>query len=878
MDNAKSHHPHHPIHAWLLSVPLLLAGGPDIAAAKPADLALTVSASPNPVLVNGQLNFGFEVENQGPGVAKQIVLTGKLPGGTQFSSASPGCKLAKNNVLRCKAKKLNKGLKTRWTLTVQPMMTGDFPVNATVKNAGKDKNKANNTTSASATALFTINQPPTANGVSKIVDPSSRFIVQPLIATDPDQDVLTFELLAPGSGTGFSLASIDPKTGVFTLTIDPDFNGVFDFPYRATDGILFSDIAHIVIDVSPIAQSQKGTGSTAIDPEAYAKAVNSKLSSALQGTPGTAPTEPPSVDLSPFFPVPGDQGRQNSCVGWATAYAIKSYQEGREIDWSLDSSAHVFSPAYIYNQINNGVDRGSRLDQGLQLIVEQGAASWTAMPYSEGDFLTQPSDQARIEAAQYRANSWKKTDGTDAMKAALINRQPVVVAINACDSFQSLTDANAAYQYNPQDGHCFGHAVTVVGYDNNLLGGAFKLINSWGTRWGDKGFFWIPYSSVTQLINYAFTLEDKENTEAPTTVPPTGDLPNLQIQSFTANYNAAPGGKGLLQWSIINAGVGTAPAGVNVNLMLSDNPNISTNDTYVVYETIPFELKPSVGVNRDATNPIPFTFPNYVAPGTYYLALWVDDLNVAIESNENDNIGLSAHQVAIAEGLPDLRIEKWNLEGDANNSGKLTYTILNAGGIDAPGGWETSLVLSKNQIIGDGDEITLFAESVPGVLASGYTTYRDSANPAYVKLDTSASGQAIPAGVYYIAFWADSQQRIHEAAEANNTSVGGGTVEVDGTPGSGLRMAATQSTLADAAPGVVGGSYNGHSLPVGQSVTVQKIQVIAAPDGGRRIETLGQQTAPLVRPEQDQSFAKTVRSRNQAIFPVQEWLSMPKVD
>ena len=44
-----------------------------------------------------------------------------------------------------------------------------------------------------------------------------------------------------------------------------------------------------------------------------------------------------------------------------------------------------------------------------------------------------------------------------------------------------------------------GHAVAVVGYDDNLNGGRFICRNSWGTNWGDHGYFYMPY----QVINNA---------------------------------------------------------------------------------------------------------------------------------------------------------------------------------------------------------------------------------------------------------------------------------------------------------------------------------------------------------------------------------------
>ena len=41
------------------------------------------------------------------------------------------------------------------------------------------------------------------------------------------------------------------------------------------------------------------------------------------------------------------------------------------------------------------------------------------------------------------------------------------------------------------------HAVTIIGYNDTLTThdgpGAFKMINSWGTGWGQSGFWWMSY-------------------------------------------------------------------------------------------------------------------------------------------------------------------------------------------------------------------------------------------------------------------------------------------------------------------------------------------------------------------------------------------------
>src|SRR5436853_3676860 len=111
----------------------------------------------------------------------------------------------------------------------------------------------------------------------------------------------------------------------------------------------------------------------------------------LASTPFSGEELPSSIDLSNKMPPAGNQGHQSSCVAWAVGYACKSYQEKIEEGnnyWngsSVNQDA-VFSPAYIYNQINNGIDGGSLFTDAMNILSSQGAVKLSDMPYNESDF------------------------------------------------------------------------------------------------------------------------------------------------------------------------------------------------------------------------------------------------------------------------------------------------------------------------------------------------------------------------------------------------------------------------------------------------------------------------------------------------------------
>lgn len=48
------------------------------------------------------------------------------------------------------------------------------------------------------------------------------------------------------------------------------------------------------------------------------------------------------------------------------------------------------------------------------------------------------------------------------------------------------------------------HAMCLIGYDDDKGdNGAFRVVNSWGTNWGDNGFFWVDYKFFADKFCYA---------------------------------------------------------------------------------------------------------------------------------------------------------------------------------------------------------------------------------------------------------------------------------------------------------------------------------------------------------------------------------------
>jgi hypothetical protein len=236
---------------------------------------------------------------------------------------------------------------------------------------------------------------------------------------------------------------------------------------------------------------------------------------------------PASIDLSAAMPPPSDQGNQQSCVGWAVAYALKTYDEQQKRGWSITGSggaplaARTFSPAFIYNQINNGNDNGSFITHALSLVAQKGVASLATAPYSPMDYHSQPSPVAQAEAAAYKILTWRRVNATNPVevKSLLAAKFPIVIGALVDQSFKNLPAGSVWTASGGGPGG--GHAMVVVGYDDAKM--AFKVMNSWGPSWSENGFGWIGYGQFAAVVREAYQVVGTK--QAPSETGP-GPMPS----------------------------------------------------------------------------------------------------------------------------------------------------------------------------------------------------------------------------------------------------------------------------------------------------------------------------------------------------------------
>ena len=222
---------------------------------------------------------------------------------------------------------------------------------------------------------------------------------------------------------------------------------------------------------------------------------------------------PIRVDLSKRFPLPGNQGAQGSCVGWAVGYAARSYYSHTVEGQKRNKAEWIASPAYVYNSIKppGGCNTGSRISDALNLLKD-GSLSIRRYPYRRKK-CKRPSQQQKNQATQFKILDWFRVDHTnvDQIKAELVLGHPVVFGMRLTKKFTRLRGQKIYYAGTSKK--IDNHAMTVVGYDDKRQ--AFKVINSWGLRWGQKGFGWISYKTFQKDVHSAFVMRLEQTPKPP---------------------------------------------------------------------------------------------------------------------------------------------------------------------------------------------------------------------------------------------------------------------------------------------------------------------------------------------------------------------------
>ena len=170
--------------------------------------------------------------------------------------------------------------------------------------------------------------------------------------------------------------------------------------------------------------------------------------------------------IEPNLPTILDQGQLGSCVFNSSANAIR-FVETKQAETQV-------MPSRLFMYYNTRVLEGT--------VASDAGASMAVSP---------------LDVAQNGMTYQTVAQTKSSIKACLASGLVFVAGISVYSSFESDAVAKTGIVPIPAKNESLlgGHAILVVGYDDSKS--RWICMNSWGTTWGDNGFFYLPYSYLT---------------------------------------------------------------------------------------------------------------------------------------------------------------------------------------------------------------------------------------------------------------------------------------------------------------------------------------------------------------------------------------------
>ena len=191
-----------------------------------------------------------------------------------------------------------------------------------------------------------------------------------------------------------------------------------------------------------------------------------------------------------------DQGTLGSCVSNAFSQTINI----------MTNNTLAISRLYHY-YCGRGIDADSSIiDTGLDIrsaatiISKFGAVKENTWPYIISKFSVLPPLNVFQSAKLFQKYVYTFINqDLNSLKTCLVqNNTPIIFGILVYSSFMTQAVSNTGNVPMPntkkeilQGGHC----ILMIGYNDSTK--TFLCVNSWGTNWGLKGLFNLPYDYVT---------------------------------------------------------------------------------------------------------------------------------------------------------------------------------------------------------------------------------------------------------------------------------------------------------------------------------------------------------------------------------------------
>ncbi len=238
-----------------------------------------------------------------------------------------------------------------------------------------------------------------------------------------------------------------------------------------------------------------------------------------------------------------NQGSCGSCWAFATYASLESFlRPAATMDFSENNmkNTHGFDKAPCAG--------GNEFMATAYLARWSGPVSESSDPYSASSTSSASNlpVQKHVQDVSFLPDRAGSTDNNN-IKAAILNYGAVYTTIFIQPTYPQFNTATNAYYY--PTGQTNNHAVAIVGWNDNFPktsfsvrppgNGAWIVKNSWGTGWGDNGYFYVSYYDANiGKDNAVFTAQPTTNYNSIYQYDPLGFTQSFGPGSSTSAWGA----------------------------------------------------------------------------------------------------------------------------------------------------------------------------------------------------------------------------------------------------------------------------------------------------------------------------------------------------
>lgn len=217
------------------------------------------------------------------------------------------------------------------------------------------------------------------------------------------------------------------------------------------------------------------------------------------------------VDPRSWLPTPYNQYQIGSCTGNATAVVFRAHFIQAGIDPGDFSRLWIYLKERWMEGTPPEEDAGAQGHTAYKVARKLGLALETEWAYGEGlNFAGPPPNAAIADAPNHKIKAYSHpARDIEVFKKLLSNKQLISFGFSVGSWFESSTVANTGlYEPRPNDRIIGGHEIVLVGYVFYQGVEYCLLRNSWGTDWGQAGYFLAPWSFVLGNLTSDFRTVD----------------------------------------------------------------------------------------------------------------------------------------------------------------------------------------------------------------------------------------------------------------------------------------------------------------------------------------------------------------------------------